>query len=618
MKNSKMKKSHGHSMGHGPMHGMRRGEKAKNFKGSMIQLMKYLSQFKLAIFITIVCAIISALFTIVGPTLLGNVTQVIYEGIMNIISVNGKGMEFDRIIKILFVLALIYLTSSAAAYAQGWLMSGVTMKITYQLRKEIAAKIHRLPLSYYDKKSHGEVLSHMTNDVDTLSQSLNQSITQVITSSTTLIGVLFMMFSISWQMAIISLLVLPVSFIFVMQVVKHSQKYFVNQQSFLGNVNGHIEEMYGAHIIVKAFNGEKSSIEEFEHLSNQLYEAGWKAQFTSGMMMPIMNLIGNIGYVIVCILGGYYATHGIINVGNILSFIQYMKMSTHQVQQVANISNILQQTAAASERVFEFLNEEEEEADTQYPLPVDELHGDVIFAHVNFGYDPNVPIINDFTASIKQGQKVAIVGPTGAGKTTLIKLLMRFYDVTSGAICIDGLDLKQFKRNDLRSVFGMVLQDTWLYNASIKENIRYGKQDATDEEVYEAAKAAQVDHFVKTLPDGYNMILNEESSNISQGQKQLLTIARAILSDPKVLILDEATSSVDTRTEILIQKAMDALMKGRTSFVIAHRLSTIRDADMILCMDHGDIVEQGTHDELLAKNGFYAKLYNSQFEVGEE
>lgn len=620
MENSKMKKTpKAPRMGGGPMGGMRvGGEKPKDFKGTIKKLIKYLSRYKLSIIAVMIFAALSTIFTIIGPRLLGDATTIIFEGLMNMVKGSEIGIDFAAIQKILVLLVGLYLCSAVFAYMQSWLMTGVTQKVSYNLRKEIETKIHALPLSYYDTRSYGEVLSHVTNDVDTISGSLNQSITQIITSFTTIVGVFAMMVSISWQMSLVALLILPISLVLIMNVVKFSQKFFKNQQKYLGHVNGHIEEMYGSHIIVKAFNGEKASIEEFESLNNQLYNAGWKAQFSSSLMMPIMNFIGNIGYVLVCVLGGYYASTGVISVGNIQSFITYMKNFTQQFSQVANISNILQQTAAASERVFKFLDEEEEVADTQYPLPVEDIHGDVLFAHVNFGYDESRTIINDFTATVKQGQKVAIVGPTGAGKTTMIKLLMRFYDVSSGAICIDGLDLKQFRRNDLRSLFGMVLQDTWLYNASIKENIRYGKQDASDEDVIAAAKAAQVDHFVRTLPNGYDMLLNEEASNISQGQKQLLTIARAILSDPKILILDEATSSVDTRTEILIQKAMTNLMHGRTSFVIAHRLSTIKDADMILCMDHGDIVEQGNHEELLAKGGFYANLYNSQFDEGEE
>ncbi len=605
-------------MGHGPMAGMRPGEKAKDFKGTFKKLFHHLSEYRLALLFVMICAALSTVFAIIGPSVLGDITTVIFEGLMNIVSGSDLGMDFDKILKMLMGLGGLYLFSAMLSYGQGWIMTSVIQKISYNFRKEIEAKLHKLPLSYYDRKSFGEVLSHMSNDVDTLSNSLSQSVTQIITSVTMIIGILFMMLRISWQMTIVALLVLPLSMLFVMNVVRFSQKYFINQQKYLGYVNGHIEEIYGSHLIVKAFNGEQKSIAEFEELNNQLYQAGWKSQFSSSLMMPIMNFIGNLGYVVICVMGGYYASVGSITVGNIQSFVQYMKSFTQPIQQVANISNILQQTMASAERVFEFLEETEETADTQYPLPVDEIKGEVIFAHVHFGYNPDQIIINDFTAVVKPGQKVAIVGPTGAGKTTIVKLLMRFYELNQGAICIDGLDLTQFRRNDLRSLFGMVLQDTWLYNASIKDNIRYGKPDASDEEVYEAAKAAQVDHFVKTLPAGYDMILNEEATNISQGQKQLLTIARAILTDPKILILDEATSSVDTRTEILIQKAMDNLMKGRTSFIIAHRLSTIKDADMILCMDHGDIVEKGSHEELLAKNGFYAKLYNSQFDDGEE
>lgn len=604
--------------GHGPMRGMMKGEKAKDFKGTLKRLLKYLGKYHLSIIAVMIFAFMSTIFSIIGPKIMGDATQKIYEGLMNIITNNGLGMDYEGLFSILMLLFGLYLISSLFSYMQGLLMSGVSNKVSYQLRNEIASKIHKLPLSYYDTKSYGDVLSHITNDVDTVSSNLNSSITQIITSLTTVIGVLYMMFSISWQMSLVALLVLPISMIFIGQIVKRSQKYFTAQQNYLGEVNGHIEEMYGAHLIVKAYNGEKASVEQFEQVNNALAEAGWKSQFISGLMMPIMSFIGNIAYVLICVLGGYYASQGIITVGNIQSFISYMKSFTQPLTQVANISNVLQHTMAASERVFEFLEAEEEEADTQYPLPVENIQGEVIFAHVKFGYDPEKIVIHDFTAQIKPGQKVAIVGPTGAGKTTIVKLLMRFYELNQGAICIDGLDIRQFTRNDLRSLFGMVLQDTWSYHASIKDNIRYGKPKATDEEVIEAAKAAQVDHFVRTLPGGYDMILNEEASNISSGQKQLLTIARAILTDPKILILDEATSSVDTRTEILIQKAMDNLMKGRTSFVIAHRLSTIKNSDLILCMDHGDIVEQGTHDELLAKGGFYAKLYNSQFEQGEE
>ena len=602
--------------GHGPMRGT--VVKAKDFKGSIKKLLRYLKPYALQLIVVVIFAIASTVFMILGPSILGNITTLIYEGLMNIIGGTGMGIDFDAILKIICLLIGLYLASALFTFIQSWIMSGVIMKLGYSLRKDIEDKMHKLPLNYYDTRNYGEILSHITNDVDTLVNSLNQSITQVITSVTNVVGMLIMMLLISWKMSVIAILVLPLSLILVLFVVKHTQKYFRRQQEYLGHVNGHIEEMYGSHLIVKAFNGEADSVAQFNDLNNQLYDAGWKAQFSSSLMMPIMNFINNIAYVIVCIMGGYYASIGVITVGNIQSFIQYMKQSTQQVQQVANISNVLQQTAAAAERVFEYLEEAAEEPDTEYPVPVDDIKGEVIFAHVHFGYNPDQIIINDFTAKVEPGQKVAIVGPTGAGKTTMIKLLMRFYDVTQGAICIDGLDLKQFRRNDLRSLFGMVLQDTWLYNASIKDNIRYGKQNASDEEVIEAAKAAQVDHFVRTLPDGYDMVLNEEASNISQGQKQLLTIARAILCDPKILILDEATSSVDTRTEILIQKAMDNLMRGRTSFIIAHRLSTIKDSDMILCMDHGDIVEKGTHEELLAKGGFYANLYNSQFSDGEE
>lgn len=608
-----MNQKRGPMGGHGPMRGMGT-EKAKDFKGSLKKLFHYLSAYKFKIIIVLIFAIISTVFMVVGPEILGEATTVLFEGVMNMISGSNQGIDYGRIAQILILLIGFYLLSAASSYIQGFIMTGVVNDVSYRLRKEIAAKIHRLPLKYYDTKNHGEVLSHVTNDVDVISQNLNQVITQSITSVATLIGILIMMLSISWQMTCIAILVLPVSMIFLGAIMKRSQKYFKQQQEYLGHVNGHIEEMYGAHTIIKAFNKEKDSIRSFDENNEQLYQSAWKSQFISGLMMPIMSFVSNLGYVIVCIMGGYYASQGTIKVGQIQSFIQYMRNFTQPIQQIAQIGNVMQQTMAATERVFEFLEEEEEVKETQYPLSVQDLKGEVWFAHVNFGYSEEKTIIHDFTAIVKPGQKVAIVGPTGAGKTTMIKLLMRYYDVNHGAILIDQLDIKQFKRNDLRSLFGMVLQDTWLYNASIKENIRYGKQDATDEEIYEAAKAAQVDHFIRTLPDGYDMILNEEASNISQGQKQLLTIARAILADPKILILDEATSSVDTRTELLIQKAMDHLMEGRTSFVIAHRLSTIKNADMILVMNQGDIVETGTHEELMAQKGFYEKLYNSQFE----
>jgi len=599
--------------GHGPG-AMMAGEKAKDFKGTFKKLLNHLGKYKIAIFIVIIFAIASTIFNILGPKILGNATTKIFEGVMNMISGNGEGIDFGYISRIMITLVVLYIISAVFAYLQGFVMSNVSMKVTYNLRRDIAAKINKLPLKYFDKKSYGEVLSHITNDVDAISQSLNQSMTQIITSVTSIIGILIMMFSISWKMSLVALCILPLSFVFIIGVVKKSQKHFVNQQEYLGKVNGHIEEMYGSHIVMKAFNGEEESVKEFDKFNDKLYNSAWKSQFLSGLMMPIMNFIGNIGYVAVCILGGYLAVNGSIKVGDIQAFIQYMRQFTQPIAQVANISNVLQQTAAAAERVFEFLAEEEEPEDTKTPASVQDIKGDVNFEDVHFGYNEDKTIINNFSATIKSGQKVAIVGPTGAGKTTIIKLLMRFYDIQEGAILIDGVNIKDFTRHDLRSLFGMVLQDTWLYNNSIKENIRYGKLDASDEEVLKAAKAAQVDHFIRTLPDGYDMVLNEEASNVSQGQKQLLTIARAILADPRILILDEATSSVDTRTEILIQKAMTNLMKGRTSFVIAHRLSTIRDADMILVMKDGDIVEQGNHEELLAKGGFYESLYNSQFD----
>ncbi|MGN1344752.1 MAG: ABC transporter ATP-binding protein [Traorella sp.] len=603
-------------MGHGP-NKMMPQEKAKDFKGTLKKLFHYLGQYHFVLLLVIIFAICSTVFSIIGPKIMGEATQKIYEGLSNII-MNQGGMDYEGIARILLILLALYITSALFSYGQHWFMSGVSNKVSYQLRKEINAKIHKLPLKYFDTTTYGEVLSHITNDVDTLSSSLNQSLTQIVTSLTTVIGVLYMMISISWKMTLIAILVIPVSMIFIVNIVKHSQKYFKAQQEYLGHVNGHIEEIYGAHIIVKAYNGEEKSTEKFNRLNDTLYDSGWKSQFLSGLMMPIMSFIGNLGYVVVCVLGAYFVSIGEINVGNIQSFISYMRNFTQPLTQVANISNVLQQTMASAERIFTFLEEEEEEAEWNNTLNVDQIHGDVLFAHVKFGYDPEKIVIHDFSANIKQGQKVAIVGPTGAGKTTIVKLLMRFYELNEGAICIDGLDIRQFTRNDLRSLFGMVLQDTWSYHASVADNIRYSKLDASDEEVIEACKAAQVDHFIKTLPEGYQTILNEDVTNISQGQKQLLTIARAILKDPKILILDEATSSVDTRTEILIQKAMDELMKGRTSFIIAHRLSTIKNADLILCLDHGDIVEQGTHEELLEKHGFHYRLYNSQFENQED
>ena len=609
----------------GPGHGMAApGEKAKDFKGSIKKLCSYLGKYKFRIFFVMLFAVASTIFMILGPKVLGNVTTELFQGIMRTISGSSEGIDFAYIGRILLFLLGLYLVSAGFSYLQGFIMTDVSMKVTYNLRNEIIQKINRMPLGYFDTTSHGEVLSRVTNDVDTLSQSLNQSITQLITSATSIIGIFIMMLSISWQLTLVAVCIIPVSLIFVITIVKHSQKYFMQQQEYLGHVNGHIEEMYGGHIVMKAFSGEERSVEAFGVYNDKLYTSAWKSQFLSGLMMPVMNFVSNLGYVVICLLGSIMATGGAMTLGNIQAFTQYVRQFTQPITQVANISNMLQQTAAAAERVFEFLSEEEEPVDqaivsinkTDVPDTDTCFHvqGSVQFAHVHFGYRPDKIIINDFSAQIKAGQKVAIVGPTGAGKTTMVKLLMRFYDVNEGAILIDGNDIRSFARNDLRDLFGMVLQDTWLYNGSILENIRYGREDATDEEVYAAAKAAQVDHFVRTLPGGYSMELNEEASNVSQGQKQLLTIARAILSDPKVLILDEATSSVDTRTEVLIQKAMDNLMKGRTSFIIAHRLSTIRDADLILCMKDGDIVEQGTHDSLMAMGGFYANLYNSQFE----
>lgn len=601
----------GHGPGGGMMHG---GEKARDFKRTMNKLIGELSVYKVSIISVFIFAIASAGFSIVGPAMLGNATTSLYDGVISKIAGIGN-IDFNYIGRIIILLAGLFLLSSFFSYIQGWIMSGVSMKVSYRLRKDISEKINRMPLKYFDGTNHGEVLSRVTNDVDTLSQTLNQSLGQIITSVTTVLGVLIMMFVISWQMTLITFGIIPVSLILISVIVKHSQKYFKQQQDYLGNVNGHVEEMYSGHLVMKAFNGEKKSIEKFDGLNDGLYGAAWKSQFLSSIMMPLMNFVGNLGYVGVSIMGGYLAIKGVIKVGDILAFIQYVRQFTHPIAQIANISNILQQTAAAAERVFEFLEEEEDVPESSNPVKLQNVEGNVEFENVHFGYNEDSIIINDFSVSIKPGQKVAIVGPTGAGKTTMVKLLMRFYDVNKGKIMIDGHDIKEFNRRDLRSMFGMVLQDTWLYNASIKENIRYGRLDAKDEDVVDAAKAAHVDSFVHTLPNGYDMVLNEEATNVSQGQKQLITIARAIISNPKILILDEATSSVDTRTEVQIQKAMDNLMENRTSFIIAHRLSTIRDADLILVMDHGDIVEQGSHEELLAKGEFYTNLYRSQFEV---
>ena len=608
-----MSKRQGGPMGGGPHGGMGAGEKAKDFKGTIKKLMKYLSEYKIGLIFVLLFAIGSTIFNIAGPKILGKATTEIFTGLVGKVS-GSSGIDFEKIAHILIFLMFLYVTSAIFSFIQGYIMTGVSQKLTYRLRKEISEKINRMPMNYFDTRTHGEVLSRVTNDIDTLSQSLNQSATQIITSFTTIIGVLIMMLSISPLMTLVALLILPISLGLISTIVKRSQRHFKNQQEYLGHVNGQVEEVYGGHNIVKAFNKEADVIKEFDETNEILYQSAWKSQFFSGMMMPIMQFVGNLGYVAVAILGGYLAIKKTIEVGDIQSFIQYVRNFTQPITQVAQVANMLQSTAAASERVFEFLEEEEEDQFAQNPVSVEGLEGNVEFDHVHFGYNADKIIINDFSAKVKQGQKIAIVGPTGAGKTTMIKLLMRFYDVNSGAILIDGHNLKDFNRGELRQMFGMVLQDTWLFHGSIKENIRYGKLDATDEEVIEAAKAAHVHRFVQTLPNGYDMELNEEASNVSQGQKQLLTIARAILADPKILILDEATSSVDTRTEVRIQKAMDNLMRGRTSFIIAHRLSTIRDADLILVMKDGDIIEQGNHEELLKQNGFYAELYNSQFE----
>ncbi|MBN8046893.1 MULTISPECIES: ABC transporter ATP-binding protein [Paraclostridium] len=599
----------------GPMGGMRGTEKAKDFKGTMKNLFNYLKPYRISIFIVVIFAIGSSAFSIVGPKVLGKATTEIFEGLIRKVSNQGNaGIDFNYIGKVLLILLGLYVISALFSFVQSFIVSGISQKVSYKLRKEISEKINRMPLKYFDKRTHGEVLSRITNDIDTLSQNLNQIMTQIITAVTTLIGVLIMMLSISWQMTIASLLILPISMIIIGFIVKNSQSHFKSQQKYLGHVNGQVEETYGGHNIVKAFNREDAAIAEFNELNDKLYESAWKSQFLSGMMMPMMTFIGNLGYVLVSILGGYFTIKKTIQVGDILSFIQYVRSFNQPIAQTAQVANIMQSMAAAAERAFEFLDEEEEIQVSDHPVSVENIKGDVSFDHVNFGYSEDKIIINDFTTNIKAGQKVAIVGPTGAGKTTVVKLLMRFYDVNKGAILIDGKNINDFNRADLRSLFGMVLQDTWLFNGSIMENIRYSKLNATDEEVIEASKAAHVHHFVKTLPAGYSMELNEEASNVSQGQKQLLTIARAILADPKILILDEATSSVDTRTEVLIQKAMENLMEGRTSFIIAHRLSTIKDADLILVMKDGDIIEQGNHEELLKADGFYASLYNSQFE----
>ena len=599
------------------MHGPRKNintEKVKDFKGTTKKLIKkYLSKYKLQLLIVFIFAIMSTIFTIVGPKILGNATTEIYKGLVSKLS-GGNGINFDNILHILLILLSLYLISMISSAIQGFVMTRVSQKLTYKMRNDLIKKINKLPMKYFDKKNHGEVLSIITNDIDIISMNLNQSITQIITSICTVIGILIMMISISVKMTIITIILLPITFLLTAIIVKNSQKYFKAQQDYLGHVNGQVEEIYGGYNIVKAFNGEEKAIKNFEEANKELYNSGWKSQFLSGLIHPIMHFMGNVAYVAVAIFGGYLAIKGKITVGNIQSFIQYSKQFNQPITQIAQISSTLQAMIAASERIFEFLEEKEEIQNIKNPESIDGLEGNIKFEHVKFGYDPDNIIINDFSANIKDGQKVAIVGPTGAGKTTIVKLLMRFYDLNDGAIYIDGKNTAKFNRKDVRSMFGMVLQDTWLFNATIKDNIKYGNENATDDQVIEAAKAAHIHHFIKTLPNGYDMVLNEETSNISAGQKQLLTIARVILANPKILILDEATSSIDTRTEIQIQSAMDNLMKGRTSFIIAHRLSTIKNADLILVMQHGDIVEQGNHEELLAKNGEYAKLYESQFE----
>ena len=599
----------------GPMgRGSMNGEKAKDFSGAVKKLLRYMSKYKIRLIGMMIFAIVGTVFNIVGPKILGKATTELFNGL--VAKVNGTGgIDFDKIGKILLWTLGLYLCSAAFSFVQGFIMTGISNDVSYSLRKDISGKMNRLPMKYYESRTYGEVLSRITNDVDTLQQGLNQSITQLITSVTTLIGVFIMMLSINVWMTLCALLILPCSMFIISKVMKRSQKYFRQQQKYLGDVNGQVEEVYAGQNIVKAFNKEDAVMGTFEETNKKLYESGWKSQFFSGMMMPIMQFVGNIGYVMVALLGGFMTIKGAIEVGDIQSFFQYIRNFTQPVQQIAQVTNMMQSAAAASERVFEFLEEEEEEQTVEHPVTLENgVEGHVTFEHVSFGYRPDQIIIKDFSEQVQPGQKIAIVGPTGAGKTTLVKLLMRFYDVNSGRILIDGHDIREFDRRNLRECFGMVLQDTWLFNGTIMENIRYGRLDATDEEVIAAAKAAHAHRFIQTLPEGYNTVLNEEASNVSQGQKQLLTIARAILADNRLLILDEATSSVDTRTEERIQKAMDNLMKGRTSFVIAHRLSTIKDADVILVMKDGDIIEQGNHEELLAMNGFYANLYNSQFE----
>ena len=600
--------------GRGPMgRGMMPGEKAKDFRGSVGKLLNYMGRYKIALVFVLIFAICGTAFNIVGPKILSKATTEIFNGLVSKLS-GGDGIDFAKIGRILLILIGLYGVSACFSFVQGWLMTGISQKMCFRMRKEISEKINRMPLEYFESRTYGEVLSRITNDVDTLGQGLNQSITQIITSVATLIGVLVMMISISPLMTVIALIILPISMLLVSIVIKFSQKHFRTQQEYLGHINGQVEETYGGHLVIKAFNKEEETLESFRKTNRVLYDSAWKSQFLSGLMQPIMVFVGNMGYAGVAISGGILAIRGTIGIGDIQAFIQYVKNFTQPIQQMAQVINQVQSMTAASERVFEFLGEEEEEQSKENSLPLEEIEGAVEFEHVHFGYDPEQMIIHDFSTKVAPGEKIAIVGPTGAGKTTIVKLLMRFYDVNGGCIKLDGNDIRDYNRRDLRDAFGMVLQDTWLFKGTIMENIRYGRLDATDEEVIAAARAAHAHHFIQTLPGGYEMELNEDASNVSQGQKQLLTIARAILADNRVLILDEATSSVDTRTEVRIQKAMDNLMRGRTSFIIAHRLSTIRDADLILVMKDGDIVEQGTHEELLQKDGFYAELYNSQFE----
>ncbi|HJX33746.1 MAG TPA: ABC transporter ATP-binding protein [Desulfatiglandales bacterium] len=599
----------------GPMGMGMTGEKARNFKNSIKMLIRYLSPYKYSMISMLILSVLGTIFMIIGPKLMGDVTTKLYEGVMaKIAHIQGAGIDFYYIGKMVFILTCLYIIAAICTYLQGLLMSNVSVKATYQLRREISEKISRLPLKYFDTSSHGDILSRITNDVDTISNTLNQGLSQIVSSVTTIIGIIIMMAYISVLMTLVTLLMLPISFSLVSFLIKKSQKLYKRQRDYLGSVNGHVEEMYSGHNVMRVFNGEKKSIEKFDELNEELYKAGWKSQFFSSLMMPVTMFVGNVGYVVICILGGYLTIIKAIQIGDIQAFIQYVRIFNMPISQTANIANIMQSTAAAAERVFEFLEEEEERMDVLNPIKPERIAGRVSFKNVNFGYSPDKIIINDFSVDIKAGQKVAIVGPTGAGKTTMVKLLMRFYDINSGSIMLDGIDIREFNRKDLRGNFGMVLQDAWLFNGTIKENIRYGNIEATDEEIVNAAKIANVDHVIHYLPNGYDMELNEDADNVSQGEKQLLTIARAVLADPRILILDEATSSVDTMTEILIQRAVERLMKGRTSFIIAHRLSTIRNADIILVMKDGAIVEQGSHKELLGSKGLYASMYYSQFE----